>query len=377
MKRLPAPLAAAPAAGLASAALLHLGTGLHPAPWATWLAPLPVLLAAPPGTGRPRLRRRRPRPARRAAAAVAVLHRDAADARPGGGRPAGRAGAAVRPRRAAVPRAAGAAPAAGGHARRAGAVGRRRIPDGGGRPARRLVEPGLHPGRRASRRADRLPHRSLGHHPPAPARARRRGRAARAGRRRASASRRGHRGHPGGAGRGVRPDPARHRPGRRAASHGRADLRRRSARHRRPGLPGGATCCAATPGPSTRPPPAARRSSGQAGGHGRRRVHARHRRDAREHRAGRPGRRPLRQTPPDSRAGVRVRPRARPDLPRRHHHGPDHLQGSRLPVAGAAPPRCSPRPETSTTTPGRTAASRWSAASKAACRWPARPARAS
>ncbi|MEV4799544.1 nitrilase-related carbon-nitrogen hydrolase [Nonomuraea sp. NPDC049421] len=43
MKRLAIPLAAA----LASAVLLHFGTGLHPVAWLTWLAPLPVLLAAP------------------------------------------------------------------------------------------------------------------------------------------------------------------------------------------------------------------------------------------------------------------------------------------------------------------------------------------
>ncbi|MFI6179840.1 hypothetical protein ACIA8R_30145 [Nonomuraea sp. NPDC051191] len=35
------------AAALASAVLLHFGTGLHPVAWLTWLAPLPVLLAAP------------------------------------------------------------------------------------------------------------------------------------------------------------------------------------------------------------------------------------------------------------------------------------------------------------------------------------------
>ncbi|MCK2218330.1 hypothetical protein MF672_031735 [Actinomadura sp. ATCC 31491] len=35
------------AAALASGVLLHLGAGLHPVAWLTWLAPLPVLLAAP------------------------------------------------------------------------------------------------------------------------------------------------------------------------------------------------------------------------------------------------------------------------------------------------------------------------------------------
>ncbi|MFI7468640.1 hypothetical protein [Nonomuraea sp. NPDC049646] len=43
MKRVLTALAAA----LASAVLLHFGTGLHPVAWLTWLAPLPVLLAAP------------------------------------------------------------------------------------------------------------------------------------------------------------------------------------------------------------------------------------------------------------------------------------------------------------------------------------------
>ena len=35
------------AAGLASAALLYLGTGLHPIWWTLWLAPVPVLAIAP------------------------------------------------------------------------------------------------------------------------------------------------------------------------------------------------------------------------------------------------------------------------------------------------------------------------------------------
>jgi len=35
------------AAGLASAALFHLGTGLHPIWWSLWLAPVPVLAIAP------------------------------------------------------------------------------------------------------------------------------------------------------------------------------------------------------------------------------------------------------------------------------------------------------------------------------------------
>ncbi|NUW46670.1 nitrilase [Nonomuraea rhodomycinica] len=47
MKRVVTPLAAA----LASAVLLHFGTGLHPVAWVTWLAPLPVLYAAPRVTG--------------------------------------------------------------------------------------------------------------------------------------------------------------------------------------------------------------------------------------------------------------------------------------------------------------------------------------
>ncbi|WP_084464887.1 nitrilase-related carbon-nitrogen hydrolase [Microtetraspora fusca] len=34
-----------------SAGLLHFGTGLHPIPWLTWVAPLPVLLIAPRTTG--------------------------------------------------------------------------------------------------------------------------------------------------------------------------------------------------------------------------------------------------------------------------------------------------------------------------------------
>ncbi|NUW33270.1 nitrilase [Nonomuraea sp. SMC257] len=49
MKRVLIPLAAA----LASAVLLHFGTGLHPVAWLTWLAPLPVLLAAPRVGGGP------------------------------------------------------------------------------------------------------------------------------------------------------------------------------------------------------------------------------------------------------------------------------------------------------------------------------------
>ncbi|WP_219507119.1 nitrilase-related carbon-nitrogen hydrolase [Nonomuraea ceibae] len=43
MRRALIPLVAA----LASAVLLHFGTGLHPVAWLTWLAPLPVLVAAP------------------------------------------------------------------------------------------------------------------------------------------------------------------------------------------------------------------------------------------------------------------------------------------------------------------------------------------
>ncbi|MEV0198840.1 hypothetical protein [Nonomuraea sp. NPDC050691] len=49
MRRVPIPLAAA----LASAVLLHFGTGLHPVAWLTWLAPLPVLFAAPRVRGGP------------------------------------------------------------------------------------------------------------------------------------------------------------------------------------------------------------------------------------------------------------------------------------------------------------------------------------
>ncbi|WP_143078966.1 nitrilase-related carbon-nitrogen hydrolase [Nonomuraea pusilla] len=49
MKRVLIPLSAA----LASAVLLHFGTGLHPVAWLTWLAPLPVLLAAPRVRGGP------------------------------------------------------------------------------------------------------------------------------------------------------------------------------------------------------------------------------------------------------------------------------------------------------------------------------------
>ncbi|GAA2278050.1 hypothetical protein GCM10010149_21920 [Nonomuraea roseoviolacea subsp. roseoviolacea] len=49
MRRVLIPLAAA----LASAVLLGFGTGLHPVAWLTWLAPLPVLLAAPRVGGGP------------------------------------------------------------------------------------------------------------------------------------------------------------------------------------------------------------------------------------------------------------------------------------------------------------------------------------